>query len=241
MPLCHPLMALHVAASVFTPTSITGCIQWCRGDLGISIGTGVKTWADQSGVGNNFVQNTGANQPTQGTAVNSQATIHFVAGSSQSMACTWVSTPTTANLFIVTKNSGTGGSIGLMHCTTTAAGNDAYFPFTGGSTWDIFENWGIGTGRVSNIAASSALTNAHVYEIRAASGTNGYLMVMDGTTLSTTTQTLGFGTSFTIGSNVSIPSFYSGDIAECIVYNNVIGSTDRSNLMTYLRGRYATP
>lgn len=55
----------------FVPTDLAGCVLWLRADLGISIGTGVSAWADQSGQGNNYSQGTGANQP--GIAANGNA------------------------------------------------------------------------------------------------------------------------------------------------------------------------
>lgn len=38
-------------------------LMYCRGDLGITLGTGVAAWADQSGNGNHWSQGTGASQP----------------------------------------------------------------------------------------------------------------------------------------------------------------------------------
>jgi len=48
------------------PLSIFGAasvLQWVRADLGITLGTGVSAWADQSGNGKHYTQATGANQP----------------------------------------------------------------------------------------------------------------------------------------------------------------------------------
>lgn len=48
-----------------TPLTVYGADlhQWLRGDLGITIVTGVSAWADQSGKGNDATQGTGAAQP----------------------------------------------------------------------------------------------------------------------------------------------------------------------------------
>lgn len=53
-------------SSPATPLTIFGAsvLQWCRSDLGITIGTGVSAWADQSGNGNGYSQGTGGAQPT---------------------------------------------------------------------------------------------------------------------------------------------------------------------------------
>lgn len=45
------------------PRDVPGCLLWLRADLGVTIGTGVATWADQSGNGHNATQATGSKQP----------------------------------------------------------------------------------------------------------------------------------------------------------------------------------
>jgi hypothetical protein len=53
------------AAAPGSPLTILGAasvLQWCRSDLGITIGTGVSAWADQSGNGRHYTQGTGAAQ-----------------------------------------------------------------------------------------------------------------------------------------------------------------------------------
>lgn len=49
-----------------TPATILGSalLQWCRSDLGITIGTGVSAWADQSAGAKHYTQGTGAAQPS---------------------------------------------------------------------------------------------------------------------------------------------------------------------------------
>jgi hypothetical protein len=49
-----------------TPATIMGAntVAWWRADLGVTIGTGVSQWSDQSGNGFHLAQGTGANQPT---------------------------------------------------------------------------------------------------------------------------------------------------------------------------------
>lgn len=51
----------------YTPKSFAGLVLWCRSDLGITIGTGVSQWSDQSGSGNHLVQGTAGNQPAYAT------------------------------------------------------------------------------------------------------------------------------------------------------------------------------
>jgi len=67
------------AAAPTTPLTILGSLAWwVRADLGITTGTGVSAWADQSGNGVNFTQGTGASQPTLvAGAINGQPAVQF--------------------------------------------------------------------------------------------------------------------------------------------------------------------
>lgn len=58
--------AAVAAAAAVTPLTIFGAnlLQWVRSDLGITIGTGVSAWADQSGNGKHYTQAVGAAQPS---------------------------------------------------------------------------------------------------------------------------------------------------------------------------------
>lgn len=51
--------------TIITSVSVT---QWIRGDLGITLATGVSAWNDQSGNGHNFAQGTGSQQPAYNAA-----------------------------------------------------------------------------------------------------------------------------------------------------------------------------
>lgn len=74
-------------SSISLPSAIFGSNLklWLKGDAGITIGTGVSTWADQSGNANNFTQSTGGSQPSQISAgLHGMNTVRFN-GSSQYM------------------------------------------------------------------------------------------------------------------------------------------------------------
>lgn len=52
--------------AIVTPLTIitsVSVVQWIRGDLGITLATGVSAWADQSGNSHHFAQATGNQQP----------------------------------------------------------------------------------------------------------------------------------------------------------------------------------
>lgn len=57
-------IATVVGAAPVTPLTILGSLSWwVRSDSGITIGTGVSAWADQSGNAVDFSQGTGGSQP----------------------------------------------------------------------------------------------------------------------------------------------------------------------------------
>lgn len=76
--------------SAQTPLTILGNLAWwVRADLGITIGTGVSAWADQSGNGVNFTQGTGAWQPAfVASAINGQPAVQGD-GSDDYIRATW--------------------------------------------------------------------------------------------------------------------------------------------------------
>jgi hypothetical protein len=128
----------------WSPANLPGLVLWLRADLGITIGTGVSAWADQSGNGNNFTQATGSAQPSLVTMSGRQA-IRFTGASSQSLACVHTAsamlTGTSAERFAVmlaladpTVGPSDGGFEGLWTSSATAS----YAPFTDGNIYDGF-------------------------------------------------------------------------------------------------------
>lgn len=79
--------------AITSPLGISGLVAWYRADLGVTItGSGVSTWADQSGLGDankNLLQGTDANRPTlnaSDAAYNNQTTLSFLGASAQNVA-----------------------------------------------------------------------------------------------------------------------------------------------------------
>ncbi len=66
------------ASNLILPGGVSGSVFWVQGDVGVTVTTDVSNWADQSGTGNNAIQNTVANQPSLLTnAVNFHSAIDF--------------------------------------------------------------------------------------------------------------------------------------------------------------------
>ncbi len=66
------------ASNLILPGGVSGSVFWVQGDVGVTVTADVSNWADQSGVGNDAIQNTVANQPSLLTnAVNFHSAIDF--------------------------------------------------------------------------------------------------------------------------------------------------------------------
>jgi hypothetical protein len=236
LSLIYAYAAARYGISLPTPVSIPSCNLWLRGDQGVTISTGVSSWADYSGVGNNVTQATGANQPTSHTSggPNNQAYVAFSAAASQSLslsaaalaASPWTvfavaqsSTPGAEGFFfsvggatngMAFGGSGAGTARALWYPGAAVLGDSALSP-----TW---EQWTAqNTGAVSTLAingTAQALTNSTTQPVAVA------------------TLTTGVGTG--IGGN-----FWNGGIAEVIAYNRALSSQEIAQVQAYLNARYA--
>jgi hypothetical protein len=71
------VVPVTVQSGAWIPTSSAGLEQWIKGDAGITIGTGVSAWADQSGKGRGYAQPTGSKQPLNSNTINGLAVVTF--------------------------------------------------------------------------------------------------------------------------------------------------------------------
>lgn len=78
------------AVAATTPQTIFGSLAWWyRADLGVTVATGVSTWADQSGNNVNMAQASGPAQPALiASAINGQPAVR-ADGISQVLSATW--------------------------------------------------------------------------------------------------------------------------------------------------------
>lgn len=90
-------MRVDGGGALTTPISIFGgssVLCWLRGDLGITIATGVSAWADQSGNGNDFIQNTAGNHPSyNASGLNGRGTLGFTRASNHRLDCAGFTLP----------------------------------------------------------------------------------------------------------------------------------------------------
>lgn len=219
----------------FVPTDIAGNVLWLRADLGITIGTGVSTWADQSGNSANATQATGSKQPTVASAqINGRDALHFVAASSQYMTGSFASSITTATLFVVGNQS--ADSQGYFEADPVNVVNTGLSTFnTGGSQFVRRTTTGHDATATASLNANQVITGM-VQSTRTDIWTNG-----TAGTANTDTVTLASLNNYRIGSIAQDLFFLNGYIAEVIVYNSALSSSDRQKVEAYLRNRWGTP
>jgi hypothetical protein len=216
----------------FSPAIISGCKVWLTADAGITKdgSDNVSAWADQSGVGNNATQATGANQPKWiDNVLNGKPVLRFDGSNDRIRIANSVDY---ATIFVVAKYSG-GATFnqypGIISPSSSSPSPQYFFIGANGSA--SFYN-----------GTSSALFQTKIY----VNGTNtdsfsplSSFKVVYGLSNSGSAATR---SNVDVGNNANDgSSFWNGDIAEVIAYDSVLGSTDLTNLMNYLNAKYNLP
>lgn len=248
-----------VAATIvggFQPNSVTGNKLWLRGDLGVTLNaTEVSGWADQSGQGNNLAQATGGNQPTfvaSDAALNSQACVQFVRANSDWMNCdalgalvsgtakpydiwavlTWVSGAVTKDVWCFGRSSSSTPFLDGRISTTSQV--------VCGKTTDA------AVALTATTTQTPAAATAHI--VRWSSDGTTLKIYIDGTITSVSAFVEAAGPTtldrFTIGGfrrNGAPTNLLDGKMAEFLIYDNQLGSTDAGDITTYLKARYGIP
>lgn len=224
----------------FLPTQIAGLQAWYRADLGITIGTGVSAWADQSGNGDanrNLTQATGANQPTRNAADASyggKPTLSFN-GTTMSMASgAWsVAPPETAATVFIVGNNDNGAVQEVFLDSISAARYVIDNASTAGDLRYLLTSGVIATGL--------SLNNPSVMWFKILAGSVASAAYVNALTAKVTGSPGGASgaTGITIGAAFGGASaFLNGKIAELIIYNSDIGSSGQAIVANYLGARY---
>lgn len=232
------------------PDDLSNLELWLKADgiTGLSDGDQITTnWPDSSGNGRNATAVQGATdwpiwQQTAGP--NSTARVKSYAAAGAIDNAGWFTLPnfmtgfTAGDVFVVfqkiTKfsavNSRCGPPIGDWGSTA-----DDYFCFNDSKIYD-------GTGssaRKTTVDPGDITTNAHVYEVRTASG--AWSNLLDGVSLfSTGTNTVGFGTTPKLMRSAGSSKLYDGYLSEVIFYSRVLDDTTerKATIHTYLNTKY---
>ncbi|HEU4412788.1 MAG TPA: LamG-like jellyroll fold domain-containing protein [Polyangiaceae bacterium] len=221
--------ALNISPSV--PTSGLGL--WLAADgLALANGAKVSTWPDKSGNGRNGVMATLSRQPTFVTnALNGRPVVRF--GGAQSLGLSTPVQPTTFSVFVVGKNSMPSETFSMI---LGPGGNwpNNQLRWENGSQ-ALF----VGTSN-GMPAVTSSIGNTRAYHVLSATYTGSTLSVYrnGGLVSNHSFSTNGPWTLAQVGAWYST-YFMQGDLAEVMVYDRSLPSSERSAVESYLRSKYA--
>ena len=220
---------------VFDPASIASLRLWLRGDdIGVSDGLPVSLWPDASGHGNDVEQITGMKQPTfQAAQLNGHSYLSFdgvddtlFKPSASGFACT------TGHTVIAVLNPTTAVAYG-MAVVTNYQGNEMRQVGWGGipewmipSGFNLVDGWDDLTG----------LWKVWAGTYNVATDTIGLFIngVDQGTNVDSGTLAVG---DIYVGSRTDT-YHWIGNIAEVLVFDDVLGTSDRANVEAYLMAKY---
>ena len=224
------------AATNFDPSQLSGLLLFLRADRGVTIGTGVSTWADQSGAvdsNRNFTQATGSKQPTLNAtdaAYNNQATLSFAKASSQAISSgTWSVTPSSpiTVLFVGQTDQSSTQSI----CDGLATGTARVSLGCSITTVQIVCSSTINftTALIASPCAMAGVFNAASSALYINSSSAAKVTGNPGTEAAT---------GMRIGSSFNNGQFLNGKIAEIIVCSGALSTATIAQVFSYFATRY---
>lgn len=252
----------------FRPVQIPNCLLWLDAadpttlcsDTGCTTpvatnGAAVQGWRDKSGNGYNATQATSADAPTLSiAAINGKSALAFN-GSTQFLDLgTVLGRPANWSIFATAiLNSATARGEIIGSTAPGGGGQHSWgsLDFNAGSAATFSYLFGDDTNFTQNYTANYAIPigSPFLIECEFTDGLNSALSYLNGSVLATP-NTYGqtayhcTGTVYdaAIGRIGPVSTYYwTGSIAEIIVYNRPLDDTERKLVEAYLRGRWGTP
>ena len=220
------------SAPGFTPASLSGLLVWNRSDQGITQSSGlVSGWADQSGNSNNFAQSD-VNKRPQYSPVDADYNGHpslFFDGVDDVLDTSAIGYgPYT--VFVVCHVNGTVGYL-WNRTSEYTFGNTTYSIFTaarggaGNSAANLTAGWIVSA---SPKIFTRVMDGTHAGDLVRINGTNQSYSTLVGSDPGTDVVTEAF----------SILSGSGGTLAEVIIYNRALNSTELGQVESYATARY---
>lgn len=226
----------------YSPSGISSLRAWYKADAitGLSDGSAVSAWSDNSGNSNNFSQATPTNQPLYKTnIINGKPVLRFD-GTNDYMGSSYL--PASG------ANPRTFISVTLNHKQTASANNYAYVYHYGGCCNNT--SWGLanvmnGSAVFGNYywnsetASSQATTGSHIIT-QTYNGSTEY-MYSNGSQIATKAQVFATGASdyLRLGARTSTVTSHGGfDMAELLVFNGALSSNEKAAVEAYLSAKY---
>lgn len=222
---------LNTTATVSALAPAAGYVGWWKADaLSLSDGDAVATWTATTGT--NFTQSTAGQKPTYKTSIiNGYPVLRFDGG--DRMVATGFSGGDRPTLFFVIKPSSTS-PVGFFDSAPYSA--HVARNYTAG-VWEWWAN-------SPNTSLGLANTNAVLltFKMNESGGTRTVTYYKNGTEISANTAANANPVTWSnpeVGSiNNGDTAFYTGDIAEILIYNSVLNDADRETTEAYLMDKY---
>jgi hypothetical protein len=234
--------------------AIPGLRLWLKADSGLIPGgaDSVATWEDRSGNGLDVAQTTEANRPTRvAAALNGVPVVHFDGGNDYlirgSVPGYDLFDNNTDTVFIVQKQTGADPRTSTFSWTS-----DGTNRFMVHATWENLISYQVGAASGGGILETSQPygwdDQWHVLKL-IRDGNDGQINV-DGIDLTPTTTFSSPGNNspaadlyvgsdyWTVNNLYSSTNWFTGDIAEILVFNRALTSQEQQTVDTYLRGKY---
>lgn len=228
-----PILGKHRAdfsstSKGWSPASIPGLSTWYRSDLGITMGTGVKIWADQSGGGHDLVQNTGTLQPALITnQLNGFSALRFD-GVDDCMQTLLFTYGPPATIFAVFKVRAYANMTSIYDGSVTFTGTLRMQP----ASPSVVTYAGVNLFDATNLPLAAYTLSTVIF--------NGASSVIQFGNVAQTTGDTGANPigGFTLGSRTDFVDNSQIDVVEIIITNTAASTTDRNNVKAYILARY---
>lgn len=206
----------------FSPSDLTGLKLWLKADaLALSDTDPVSTWTDSSGSGNDATGTSTARPLYRTGIIGGKPAVRFD-GSNDILTTTYVFAHT-YTIFVAYNRS--------TNCPVGAGGIGGT-----GMLWRSALIWSDVSQPTANLS-STPFTGAWSYIAVTFSGlTNGAWLNGSNILSSSASPSSDSTAAFQLGN--SFDGYSSCDIAEVIVYNSVLGTTDRQSVEGYLHTKY---
>jgi hypothetical protein len=234
-----PITVTAIIAGETNDIPQTGMKLWLKPEDLVQSSGGLARWADQSGGGNDATQATLASRPQVVVgAINGEPVARFDGSSSHLNLPYFMSGCTSAEMFVVLKGATASGACLF---SSIGQGGATFYPNSSGQISD-----GFGSIAQYNFSSSGLdLTQPHLYNVSAAAST--WTANLDGNVLYlTTANSVNFNDGgFTPligaargGAYFSLSNFFSGDVAEIIIYDHALTPPERESVNFYLNQKY---
>lgn len=221
------------------PTDLSNLVLWLKADaLALNDGDAVGTWTDSSGNGKDATQATSAKKPVFKTAIRNGLPVIRFDGVDD-----WLQTPnitwgTTVSIFVVCTTTSTANG-DVVNIYSNAIGS-VYEMRVDGSSQIAFRPSDTGGGTCEATKGITILTGSWFYcaGVRAAGSSTAYVNGSAGSTNSGCATQRSGDSPVSIGEFSLGFQFFGGDVAEIVIYNAALGTSDRQGIEDYLYNKW---